>query len=226
MTSYHRVLKVFDRSVHDKSLECDYDIHPWEILVNGERWAGRVRLIGFVDVFFLMCYSADARFEKGIIIYKDDDAIRDTLERADVDPSNIRLDIVNSKEAKNDRHLPPKYFSFVSQPLDYVITSLGHEIGLKTEYPRSSLIKYEIKILKSRNKVMKKRVRRAVTQHSLMDLMHDAIRLGVITHAEMTAQLLGNFYMGSATEDAMRKYMDTLGSASRSDNIILSNEIA
>lgn len=59
-----------------------------------------------------------------------------------------------------------------------------------------------------------------------MDLMHDAIRLGVITHAEMTAQLLGNFYMGSATEDAMRKYMDTLGSASRSDNIILSNEIA
>lgn len=35
---------------------------------------------------------------------EDDDAIRDTLERADVDPSNIRLDIVNSKEAKNDRH--------------------------------------------------------------------------------------------------------------------------
>ena len=51
--------------------------------------------------------------------------------------------------------VPPKYFSFNSQPLDYIITSLGHEVGLKTEYPSSSLIKYEIKILKSRNKVMK-----------------------------------------------------------------------
>lgn len=45
------------------------DIHPWEILINGERWAGKIRLIGFVDVFFLICYSADARFEKGIIVY-------------------------------------------------------------------------------------------------------------------------------------------------------------
>ncbi|KAI2463567.1 hypothetical protein F4781DRAFT_116380 [Annulohypoxylon bovei var. microspora] len=224
MASYHRVLKVFDRSIHDKSVECDYDIHPWEVLINGERWAGKVRLIGFVDVFFLMCYSADARFEKGIVIYKDDEAIRDTLERANVDPSKIKLDVINSKEMKDDKNLPPKYFKFNSQPLDYIITSLGHEVGLKTEYPSSSLIKYEIKILKSRNKVVKKRVRRAVAQHSLMDLMHDAIRLGVISHAEMTAQLLGNFYIGSATDDAMRKYLDTLSSASQSNNIALSNE--
>ncbi|KAI1456211.1 hypothetical protein F4805DRAFT_459059 [Annulohypoxylon moriforme] len=171
-----------------------------------------------------MCYSADARFEKGIIIYKDDEAIRDALERADVEPSKIKLDVSNSREMKDDKNLPPKYFSFNSQPLDYIITSLGHEVGMKTEYPRSSLIKYEIKILKSRNKVIKKRIRRAVTQHSLMDMMHDAIRLGVISHAEMTAQLLGNFYIGSTTDDAMRKYLDTLGSASQSNNVALSNE--
>ncbi|KAI1205067.1 uncharacterized protein F4807DRAFT_465037 [Annulohypoxylon truncatum] len=125
---------------------------------------------------------------------------------------------------KDTNDLPPNYFSFNSQPLDYIITSLGHEIMLKTEYPSSSLIRYEIKILKSRNKVVKKRVRRAVTQHSLMDMIHDAIRLGVISHAEMTAQLLGNFYIGSTTDDAMRKYLDTLGSASQSNNIALSNE--
>ncbi|KAI1376005.1 hypothetical protein F4677DRAFT_459936 [Hypoxylon crocopeplum] len=226
MASYHRVLKVFDRSIHDKSLECDYDIHPWEILINGERWAGKIRLIGFVDVFFLMCYSADARFEKGVIIYKDDEAIRDTLERAEVNASDIKLDVVNSKEMKADHNLLQKYFSFTSQPLDYIITSLGHEVGLNTEYPRSSLIKYEIKILKSRNKVMKKRVRRAVNQHSLMDLLHDAIRLGVISHAEMTAQFLGNFYVGSATDDAMRKYFDTLGSANQSNSVALSNELS
>ncbi|KAI0832947.1 hypothetical protein F5Y06DRAFT_186106 [Hypoxylon sp. FL0890] len=226
MASYHRVLKVFDRSIQDKSLECDYDIHPWEILINGERWAGKVRLIGFVDVFFLMCYSADARFEKGIIIYKDDEIIRETLERAKVDASKIKLDVVNSKEIKSDDKLPPKYFSFNSGPLDYIITSLGHEVGLKTEYPSSSLIKYEIKILKSRNKVVKKRIRRAVTQHSLMDLMHDAIRLGVLTHAEMTAQLLANFYVGSATNDAMSKYLDIISSASQPNSVALSNELS
>ncbi|KAI2624714.1 hypothetical protein GGS26DRAFT_208582 [Hypomontagnella submonticulosa] len=224
MASYHRVLKVFDRSVHDKSLECDYDVHPWEILINGERWAGKVRLVGFVDVFFLICYSAEARFEKGIIIYKDDEVIRDTLERANVRASDINLDVVNLKEMKADKTLLPKYFNFISQPLDYLITSVGHEIGLTTEYPKSSLIKYEIKILKSKNAVTKRRIRRAVTQHSLVDLMHDAIRLGMLTHAEMTAQLLGNFYVGSATDDAMSKYFDILGSTSQRSNIQLSNE--
>ncbi|KAI0181556.1 hypothetical protein GGR52DRAFT_525083 [Hypoxylon sp. FL1284] len=171
-----------------------------------------------------MCYSAEARFEKGIIIYKDDEAIRETLKEANVEASDINLEAVNSKELKSDPNVPPRYFNFDSQPLDYIITSLGHEVGLKTEYPKTSLIKYQIKILKSRNKVVKKRIRRAVNQHSLLELLHDAIRLGIITHAEMTAQLLGNFYVGSATDDAMRKYLDTLASSSRPDNVVLSNE--
>jgi len=51
--------------------------------------------------------------------------------------------------------VPEKYFSFKSDTIDYVIISLGHEIGLKTQYPKSSLIKYEIKLRKNRNKVMK-----------------------------------------------------------------------
>ncbi|EMR61371.1 hypothetical protein UCREL1_11704 [Eutypa lata UCREL1] len=224
MASYHRVLDVFDRSVNDKSLECDYDIHPWEILINGERWAGKIRLIGFVDVFFLICYSANARFEKGIIMYKNDDAIRGILESANVDASKVGLKVVNSGEMKNDPSIRERYFSFISQPINYVITSLGHEVGLKTEYPKSSLVKYEIKMLKSKNKVMKKRIRRGVAQHSLMDLMHDAIRLGIITHAEMTSQLLANFFVGSATDDAMRKYLDTLGTASQPSGVALSNE--
>jgi len=45
------------------------DIHPWDILINGERWAGKVRLIGFVDAFFLICYSGTSRFEHGLMIY-------------------------------------------------------------------------------------------------------------------------------------------------------------
>ena len=48
-----------------------------------------------------------------------------------------------------------RYFNFNSQIINYTITSLGHEVGLKTEYPKSSLKKYEIKLQKSKDKVMK-----------------------------------------------------------------------
>lgn len=37
--------------------------------INGEKWDGKIRLVGFVDVFFLLCYSGESRFEKGIIVY-------------------------------------------------------------------------------------------------------------------------------------------------------------
>jgi hypothetical protein len=47
------------------------DIHPWDILINGERWAGKVRLVGFVDSFYLICYSGQARFEHGIVVYSE-----------------------------------------------------------------------------------------------------------------------------------------------------------
>jgi hypothetical protein len=47
------------------------DIHPWDILINGERWAGKVRLVGFVDSFFLICYSGSSRFEHGIVVYSE-----------------------------------------------------------------------------------------------------------------------------------------------------------
>lgn len=51
--------------------------------------------------------------------------------------------------------MPERYFGFDSGPIDYTITSLGHELGMKTEYPRSSLQKYVIKLRKNKNKVMK-----------------------------------------------------------------------
>jgi hypothetical protein len=63
----------------------------------------------------------------------------------------------------------PRYFDFKSGPIDYIITSLGHEIGLKTEYPRSFLKKYEIKLHKNKNKVMKsKSPGRCVSQVSAL----------------------------------------------------------
>lgn len=144
------------------------------------------------------------------------------------------------------RKAPPKHFSFKSDAIDYIITSLGHEIGLKTEYPASSLARYEIKLRKNKHRAMKsesplragarqiatdpfhatERIKRGVNQHSLIDLMQDAIRLGIITHAEMTAQLMSNFFVGSAMDDVMRKYMEMLDAGSRPDAVVLSNERA
>ncbi|KAI0455329.1 hypothetical protein F5B21DRAFT_471933 [Xylaria acuta] len=224
MASYHRVLRVFDRSIQDKSLECNYDIHPWEILINGERWEGKIRLIGFVDVFFLMCYSAEARFEKGIIVYKNDDAIRDTLQRAKVHPENIGLKVLNENERESNPNVPERYFNFASDTINYTIESLGHEVGLGSKYPKSSLISYKITMLKSKNPAMKKRIRRGITQHSLLDLIYDAIRLGIVSHAEMTAQLLATLYTGNTMDDTMRKYVDLLAASSQPGGVALSSE--
>lgn len=227
MASYHRVLQVFGRSVKQKSVECDYDIHPWDILINGERWAGKVRLVGFVDSFFLICYSGESRFEHGIVVYKDDDAIRSTLQKAGVGSADIGLKVVNSDKIELEGNTePPKHFLFESEKggLDYRITSLGHSIGLKTEYSKSSLKRYDIKLRKGRDQVMKKRIRRGVSQHNLFDLMHDALRLGIITHAELIGSIVGKVYGGSVLDDVTGKYVDALAGAKGSKNLSLSGE--
>ncbi|KAK4102422.1 hypothetical protein N658DRAFT_566013 [Parathielavia hyrcaniae] len=194
MASYHRILLAHGRSVKHKTVECDYDIHPWDILVNGERWAGKVRLVGFVDAFYLICYSGQSRFEHGIVVYK-----------AEL----------------------PRYFGFDSTEtggLDYKITSLGHPISLKTKYPQSSLRKYDIKLRKGRDTVMKKRVKRGVSQHDLFDLLHDALRLSIITHAELLGLIIGKTIGGSTLEDVASKYFEGLAGGRGSRNLLLSGE--
>ncbi|AEO68235.1 uncharacterized protein THITE_52270 [Thermothielavioides terrestris NRRL 8126] len=193
MASYHRVLQVHGRSVNQKSVECDYDIHPWDIMINGKRWAGKVRLVGFVDSFYLICYSGVSRFEHGIVVYK-----------------------------------LPRYFNFesVKGGLDYRITSLGHPVSLKTKYASSSLQRYDIKLYKGRDTVMKKRIRRGVTQHGLYDQIHDAVRLGIITHAELMGMIIGKTYGGSVLGDVTSKYLDGLAGGKGSKNLALTGERA
>ncbi|KAL4728141.1 hypothetical protein ACLX1H_004876 [Fusarium chlamydosporum] len=228
MASYHRVLDTFERSINLKSLECDYDIHPWDILVDGSRWDGKIRLIGFVDVFFLICYSGESRFEKGIIIYKDDVFIRDILREANVTASELGLEVVNKNEIKaaQDKGREPsleRHFKFhsIKGGLDYTITSLGHEIGVKTRYAKTELKKYEIKIRKGRDFAMKKRIRRGVSQHDLFDLMHDAIRLGIITHAELIGHIVGKAIGGTTMQDVGSKYFEAITGAKSSQNVAL-----
>ncbi len=52
------------------------------------------------------------------------------------------------------------YFNFASEKggLDYNITTLGHPIGLRTEYSKESLRKYHIKLRKGRDSIMKSKL--------------------------------------------------------------------
>ncbi|RYP12679.1 hypothetical protein DL765_007218 [Monosporascus sp. GIB2] len=223
MASYHRVLQAFDRSVKQKSVECDYDIHPWDILINGARWDGKIRLIGFVDVFFLICYSGASRFEKGIVIYKaeDDDVIRAVMRDTEVSAKQLGLEVVNPDEVKEGkakgRNIPEKYFGFTSLTggLDYTITSLGHEVGVQTQYEKTVLRKYVIKL---------RRIRRGVSQHDLFDLMHDAVRLGIISQAELIGTVIGKVVGGSRMDDLFSKYAEALSGARNSRNLPLAGD--
>ena len=75
-----------------------------------------------------------------------------------------------------------------------------------------------------RLKLALERIRRGVTQHDLWDLMHDSLRLGVITHAELMGTIIGKTVGGSTLEDVSGKYLDALAGAKGSRNLALSGE--
>ncbi|KAF9785578.1 hypothetical protein IL306_005714 [Fusarium sp. DS 682] len=71
---------------------------------------------------------------------------------------------------------------------------------------------------------MKKRIRRGITQHDLYDLMHDAIRLGIITHAELIGHIVGKAVGGTTMEDMSSKYLEALTGAKGSKNLALAGD--
>lgn len=118
---------------------------------------------------------------------------------------------------------------------------MGHEVGVKTQYEATVLRKYVIKIRKGRDSIMKRkychcrivrtfvnksqgRIRRGVSQHDLFDLMHDAVRLGIITQAELIGQIIGKTIGGSTMEDVTSKYFDALTGARNSKNVALEGD--
>lgn len=67
-------------------------------------------------------------------------------------------------------------------------------------------------------------MRRGITQHDLFDLMHDAVRLGIITHAELIGIIIGKTVGGSTLEDVGGKYINALAGAKGSKNLGLSGD--
>lgn len=83
-------------------------------------------------------------------------------------------------------------------------------IGMKTEYPRSSLQEHVVKVRKGRSAIMKNQLRRGLMQHGPFDLIQDAIRLAVITHAELISFVVRETVGGSTTHDLAGKYMTNI----------------
>lgn len=213
MASYHRILKVFGRSIEDKTLQCDCDIHPWELLVNGDRWSGRLRLIGFVDVFFLISYSENARFHSGIVVYKDAHHIEKILKLAgksieDLNqlPTSTTSPPTSPAEQKNYT-----YTTFSRDSADYTVVSVGHPIGLQTKYNKSSLQNYTIHLRKPQDPVLKTKYKRALKQHDTLDMIQDAMKLGLVSYAEILGHGMGHIYRGSSTLDIGKGFVGGLG---------------
>ncbi|KAL6898660.1 hypothetical protein GGI43DRAFT_82679 [Trichoderma evansii] len=223
MASYHRVLRTFDRSIGDKSIECDYDIHPWDILINNERWPGKIRLVGYIDVFFLICYSGESRFEHGIIIYKDDEAIRQLLRMAGLkaDDESIKLECINNEKDEALR----KYYSLNTEEDGnrHTIVSLGHPIGLAIKYRKSQLKKYTISLHKGHAPAMQKEIQRGVMQHGITRLISDALKLGVVSTAGLISKIKGTIVSGSSLETTTTKSINAL-TATKTHNVALSGD--
>ncbi|GKZ17699.1 hypothetical protein AbraIFM66951_009625 [Aspergillus brasiliensis] len=262
MASYHRVLAVFGKSVKDKTLECDCDIHPWEIKINGEQWPGKIRLIGFVDVFFLFSYSANARFEKGIIVYKErydleklihqsDEAragagektLREILENTSAGTINIpatptnpmseipcyggKEGIIQVAEPATDQLTEdgePLGRLVFENTTSYKVCSLGHEVGLKAQYPVSSIQTWRIEINKPYHRGLRRRMKRAIKEHTTTELLEDVVRCGFISHGQMAGHVLSKYLVGGVLDDTLTKYIEGLAAGNGPGRVPLANE--
>lgn len=68
------------------------------------------------------------------------------------------------------------------------------------------------------------RVRRGVSQHDVFDLIYDALRAGVVTHAELMGMIIGKTYGGTALDDVTAKYIDEIVAGKGSRNLALSGD--
>ncbi|RAH59534.1 hypothetical protein BO85DRAFT_416743 [Aspergillus piperis CBS 112811] len=279
MASYHRVLGVFGKSVKDKTLECDCDIHPWEIKINGEQWPGKIRLIGFVDVFFLFSYSANARFEKGVIVYKERYDLEKLLQqrdeaRAEAGEKIVEGDLENASReflySSSAPETPSSSFpgqegkvrdiktevvelspetSGSSSPLEskqatnqstenknrldrlefenttlYKVRSLGYEVGLKNRYPVSSIQEWVIEINKPYHRALRRRIKRAIKEHTTTELLEDVVRCGFISHGQMAGHVLSKYLVGGVLDDTLTKYIEGLAVGNGAGRVPLANQ--
>jgi hypothetical protein len=104
-----------------------------------------------------------------------------------------------------------KYTTFSRNTADYMVTSIGHIIGLRTKYETSSLQKYTIILRKPQDPVLKQNYKRALKQHDTLDMIQDAVKLGLVSYAEILGHGMGHIYRGSSTLDIGKGFVGGLG---------------
>ena len=187
-----------------------------------------------MDVFFLISYSENSRFHSGIVIYsnytsivlpkrtllihklEDDHHIAEILEHAGKNFKDGDL-VPKSSEHTNAPEPTPeqkiKYITFSRDTVDYTVTSIGHPIGLRTKYNKSSLQKYTIHLRKPQDPLLKQKYKRALKQHDTLDMIQDAMKLGLVSYAEILGHGMGHIYRGSSTLDIGKGFVGGLGSS-------------
>ncbi|TGZ77352.1 hypothetical protein EX30DRAFT_387436 [Ascodesmis nigricans] len=219
MASYHRILDVFDRNVNDNDTICDYDIHPWHIRINKQRWSGKIRLIAFIDLVFLICYTSTSRFEKGIVIYKDPDDLEDLKRLSRGEP---RIDRESKKKFEKVARDKSYVNYFDEDSMVFKITAKGHELGLKLQYPYGVEKDYEIEVLKHGDPLKRRRIERGLRRHDTLDLLEDTLNIGIVSGFEVGGHALGHVAGGGVIEDSRKKFYAGLDAKNRTAGMILS----
>jgi hypothetical protein len=106
-----------------------------------------------------------------------------------------------------------KYTTFSSNTVDYIVTSIGHPIGLQTKYNTSELQKYTIHLHKHQDPLLKQKYKNAFKPHDTLDMIQDAMKLGLVSYTEILGHGLSHIYRGGSTLDIGKGFVGGLGAS-------------
>lgn len=125
-------------------------------------------------------------------------------ESADIDTSTA----TPGQESKS------KYTHYFSRDtVDYIVTSTGHAIGLRTKYKSSDLKTYTIQLRKHDDPLLKRKYKNALKQHDTLDMIQDAMKLGLVSYAEILGHGLSHIYRGGSTLDVGKGFVGGLSAS-------------
>jgi hypothetical protein len=120
----------------------------------------------------------------------------------------------NAPSLTPEQDLKSKYaHNFSRDTADYIVKSIGHEIGLRTKYKTLDLKPYEIHLRKHQDPLLKRKYKNALKQHDTLDMIEDAMKLGLVSYAEILGHGLSHIYRGGSTLDVGKGFVGGLGAS-------------
>ncbi|TGO82014.1 hypothetical protein BPOR_0944g00030 [Botrytis porri] len=125
--------------------------------------------------------------------------------------SEVELSIPDTTQVPNSI-----YITFTRDSTDYTTSSIGHLIGLCTKYSSATLQTYTIHLRKPSDPVLKQKYKRALKVHDTLDMIQDAVKLGLVSYAEVLGRGIGYIGRGSSTLDIGKGFVGGLGAGNES----------